>query len=76
MKKDKENTPAKQKGTDKENAQANSKSEVREGQGNSSILHDKSDTTDDAYPELEKKDRQQKAQDEFLKKKSNEDDDE
>jgi hypothetical protein len=71
MKKDKENTPAKQKVTDKENRQANSKSEVREGQGNSSILHDKSDTTDNAYPELDREDRQYKQQDEFLKKKSN-----
>jgi hypothetical protein len=71
MKKDKENTPAKQKVTDKENRQANSKSEVKEGQGNSSILHDKSDTTDNAYPELDREDRQYKQQDEFLKKKSN-----
>jgi hypothetical protein len=71
MQKDKDKTPAKHKVTDKENAQANTNSEVREGQGNSSILHDKEDNTDHAYPELKQEDRQYKGQDEFTRKKSN-----
>ena len=76
MQKDKDSTPAKQKATDAENAQANTNSEVREGQGNSSILHDKEDNTDNAYPELKQEDRQYKGQDEFIKKKGNKSGDE
>ena len=76
MQKDKKTTPAKQKVTDEENAQANTHSEVREGQGNSSVLHDNSETTDRAYPELNQEDRQYKGQDEYVKKKSNNSDDE
>jgi hypothetical protein len=75
MQQDKKTTPAKQKITDEENAQADSKSAVREGQGNSSILHDNEDTTDRAYPEINQKDRQYKGQDEYAKKKSNNSDD-
>lgn len=75
MAKDKDKTPAKQKVTDSENAQADSQSAVREGQGNSSILHDKKEHTDDAYPELKQEDRQYKGQDEFAKKKSNKSED-
>lgn len=76
MQQDKKTTPAKQKVTDEENAQADTRSEVREGQGNSSILHDDSDTTDRAYPELNQEDRQYKGQDEYVKKKGNSTDDE
>ena len=76
MQQDKKTTPAKQKTTDEENAQAKSKSAVREGQGNSSILHDNEKTTDRAYPELNQEDRQYKGQDEYVKKKSNTSDDE
>ena len=67
---DKDKTPAKQKVTDSENAQADSHSEVREGQGNSSILHDQKENNEEAYPELKQEDRQYKGQDEFAKKKS------
>ena len=76
MQQDKKTTPAKQKVTDEENAQADSKSAVREGQGDSSILHDKEEASDRAYPELNQEDRQYKGQDEYAKKKSNSSDDE
>ena len=75
MSEQKDKTPAKQKVTDAENAQADSHSAVREGQGNSSILQDATDNTDNAYPELKQEDRQYKGQDEFAKKKSNKSED-
>ncbi len=61
-----QNNPLKNKAGDLEDAQADTGSAIREGQGNSSILHDKDDEDNELYRDVKSKDISSTSQEEFV----------
>ncbi len=59
------------KGNAQEETQAESHSEIREGQGNSSIREDEKENTETPYPNKSREDTQYKSQEEYIEKKPN-----